>query len=336
MSSTLDRAVVVKKETTYGTYVAPDRAIEFLEADTSFSSEPTIVQGQGSRAGELLDSGARSVVVRQDVPGSIGWELLPKGQGVLWELLTGAAASTLVSGTTYQQVATLAAQIPSFTCQEQWYLVGADTSDAFTAAVYSWLGCKATDWTLTMPHDGIPTVKLGVNGRAKDMGQSAVAVTLPATTTQPYHGANLTVSTGTLTAATTTALASATAVVPGFETATITVSNNLNTARPGSAGLKGNPVPQKREITISMTIEHRDNSWETALANQTTATLLFDYSGLALSSGTERCQIAFADCRVSKVTKKVEDGMPKQDIELKVAWTATSLQVVNRTSDSAL
>ena len=335
MASTLNRALIIGAEgASYGTYAAPSRALEFIDGDTAFSSEPTIVQGQGIRAGALLDSGARRAVVKQDAPGSLGVEVLAKGQGLLWSyLLGGTPTSTLVAGSTYQQVFTMG-DLVSFNTQEQWYYVAADGT--FTAIPYSWLGCMVQDWELTMGAE-IATLKATINARKKDTGQSAVAVTLPSTATQPLGRAALSIYTGTLTAATATALASATSdISSAVEQVVIKCNNNLNLDRPGSAGLKGKPVAQKRELTITATVEHRDSTWEDAHANQTAVSLLTDYAGLALSTGTERFQVAVADGRVAKVTKKVENGVPKLDLELVGTDATTPLQVVFRTSDTAL
>jgi len=335
MATSLDRALVLSEETVaYGTYASATlRSVEFLDSDTQFESAPTIVQGQGVRAGAILADGSRSVVVRQDVPGSIGFEVLPKGQGTIWKWMLGACASTLVSGTAYQQVGTLAAALASFTAQEQWYYMADDGT--YTAGTFSWLGCMFTDFELTMGAE-IATVKANLNGRTVDTAQTPVAVTLPSTATAPFHRGNLTVSTGTLTLATTTALASSVTPVTGIEQVVLSVNNNLNTDRPGAAGLKGKPVPQMRDITVKITAEQRDNSWDIAKQAQTALTLLCTYTGLALSVGTETFQVAIADMRVTKVTKKLDNGVPKVEVECKVMQTATPLQIVIRTSDAAI
>lgn len=336
MATSLDRAVVLSEETVaYGTYASADaRALEFLDGDTQFEDAPVIVQGQGIRAGSILADGSRSVVVRHDVPGSIGFEVLGKGQGKVWKWLLGACSSTLVSAATYQQVATLSATLASVTAQEQWYYMADDGT--YSAGVFSWLGCMFTDFELTMGSE-IATVKANLNGRTVDTTQTAVAVTLPSTATAPFHKGNLTVSTGVLTAATTNALASvASETVVKVDQVVLSVNNNLNTDRPGSAGLKGKPVPQMREITVKFTAEMRDNSWDIAKRAQTALQMLCTYTGPALGVGTETFQVAIADMRVTKVTKKVDSGVPKVDVECKVMQTTTPLQIVIRTADIAI
>lgn len=335
MASTLDRALIVKKEATYGTYTPPDRAVEFLDGDTQFNLKPTIVQGQGIRSGALLPEGSRRVVVKQDVPAGLGFECLPKGQGALWELLMGAGVSTVVTAPVYQQVFTLAVAKPSFVAQEQWYRIGGDTSDTFTQAVYSYLGCVFSDWELTMGPE-LATVKANINGRQLDSAQSAVAVTLPSTAVAPFHRGNLTLSTGTLTLATNTALATATTPLGGVEQIVVKVNNNLNTDRPGAAGLKGKPIAQMHDLEVTATVEHRDNTWELAYAAQTAIQILGDYSGATLPTDKERLQVALADLRIDDLTKKVENGIPKLDLTMKGMQATTPMQVVLRTTDTAL
>lgn len=334
MGTIHDRAVVVKRESAYGTYVAPDRAVEFLRNDTTFESDPTIVQGQGARAGALLADGSRSVVVRQNATGSLGFECLPKGQGVIWEWLLGDCTSTLVSTGVYQQVATIAAAQLSATIQEQWYYMAEDGT--YTLVPFSWLGCMVTDFEVTLGAE-IATVKANINGRAVDVGQTAVAVTLPSTATAPFHKGNLTVSGGTLTLATATALASGTTTLTGVETITLSFTKNLNTDRPSSAGLKGKPVGGLWDVTVKFTAEHRDDSWEVAKQAQSAISMLASYSGLALTSGTEQLQFVIADMRVQKVAKKDDgNGVPMVDVECKVVQATTPVQVVTRTNDTAL
>lgn len=337
MATTLDRAVIIKKESTFGTYPTVDRALEYLDGDTSINAKPNIYVGQGLRAGALLPDGSRRVITKYNTEGSLGVECLAKGQGTLWEILMGSGASNLVSTGVYQQVFTMAAQIPPFSIQEQWFLVGTDLVDTFTAATYTTYGAMVTDWELSMTED-VAVLKVNFAGRKTDTAQSAVAVTLPSTATQPLSRANLSFSTGTLTAATTTALASATTAVTGFDSIAVKVNNNLNLDRPGSSGLRGKPVPAgPREIEVTISgLEHRDATFETARDAQTAVSFLTDYTGLALTSGTEHLQVAIADLRVDDLTKKVENGVPKLDLTLKGQQATTPMQIIIRTADSAL
>ena len=334
MATSLNRALVIKKETTYGTYPTVTTALEFIDGDTSFESTPTINQGEGIRAGALLADGSRSVVVMQDASGSIGVECLGKGQGQLWELLMGTGSSTVVSGATYQQLFTLNEAIPSFSAQEQWYTI--DAAGAFSQdTTRTWVGCKFTDWELTF--GDVVSLKANLNAQTKTT-QTFVSVTLPTTSTNPFPKSGYTWATGTLTAATSTALASGATSLAGVENVVISCNHNLNTGRVGSAGLKGAPVRGGvGDVKVTMTVEHRDNTWHDALAAQTAVTLVATATGLtALSTGYETLQAVLADLRVQKVAKKIDAGVPKLDIELSAKNATTPMQIVVRTSDSAL
>lgn len=333
MATSLNRALVIKKEATYGTYPTVTTALEFTDGDTNFEAAPTLHLGEGVRAGALLPDGSRSVVVKLGGGGSVGVECLSKGQGQLWELGMGTASSTLVSGTTYQQVHTLAETLPSFSAQEQDYTI--DAAGAFTSdTTRTWLGCMLTNWELVF--GDVVTWKAGVDAQTKAT-QSFVSVTLPSTAQNPYPKSGYAFTTGTLTAATTTALASSVTALAGVENLKIVCNHNLQLDRPGSAGKKDKPVRQGvAEVTVSLTVEHRDNTtWENAYANQTAVTLVATATGLtALSAGYETLQAVVGDMRVTKLTPKTEGGVPKLDIEARVM--NSTFQIVQRTSDSAL
>lgn len=336
MATTLNRALVLKEEASYATYTAPDTAIEFLADGTIFTNDPVIVQGQGTRAGALVANGGRRVVVKQDGTGSIPFEALSRGQGKLWKWMMGSSVSTLVSGTTYQQIHTIGETLASFVAQEQHYRIAADGT--FTAAPYSWLGCMVSDFEIGMGAE-LCTVKANVNIAKLDTGQSAVAVTLPNITLKPFHKGNLTAYTGTMTAPTTTTLGSGTSELGGIVEITISVNNNLNTERPGAAGVKGKPVAQLRTISVKITAEHRDNSWEVAHAAQTALALVATYTGEALSSGTETLQVMITDLRIDKAPKKIDGGVPMIEVEASGTWGSDSvppMYVVLRTADSAI
>ena len=103
-------------------------------------------------------------------------------------------------------------------------------------------------------------------------------------------------------------------------------------------GLRGKPVPAgPREIEVTISgLEHRDATLETAYSAQTAVSFLTDYTGLPLTTGNEHLQVAIADLRVDDLTKKVENGVPKLDLTLKGQQAATPMQIIVRTSDSAL
>lgn len=336
MATNLNRALVIKKEATYGTYPTVTTALEFIDGDTAFEFVPTINQGEGIRSGALLPEGSRSVVVKYDATGSLGVQCLSKGQGQLWELLMGSSTSTVVSGSDYKQVHTLADTLPSFSAQEQAYTI--DAAGAYTSdTTRTYVGCMFTDWELTF--GDVVTLKANINAQTKGT-QSFVSVTLPSTAQNPFPRKGYTWFTGTLTQATTTALASATTALTGMEDVVVSCNHNLNTDRPGAAGLKDKPNRAGvADIKIAFTVEHNtaSSAFVTAYAAQTSVPFLVTATGVtALGTGYETLQFDAAATRVTKCTPKVENGVPKLDVELSAKSATTPVQTVIRTSDTAL
>lgn len=113
-----DASIGYKAESVYGTPVVVDRFVEFV--DESFEWDPKRVQGQGIRAGSKVARSARRVTTQTSAKGDMTVEMTSKGLGTLLAACMGAGASTLVAGTTYQQLFTLATgpNPPSLTVQK--------------------------------------------------------------------------------------------------------------------------------------------------------------------------------------------------------------------------
>src|SRR5690242_4154169 len=115
MASPQDASVTFVNESTYNTPVTTTRALEFLDESVTYNKN--IKQGQGLRVGGRVARSARRVIPTSDAGGDISLECTSKGMGLLWQLCVGSGTSTVVSGSTYQQVFTLADTPPSATFQ---------------------------------------------------------------------------------------------------------------------------------------------------------------------------------------------------------------------------
>ena len=114
MTTFQDCSIGLSKESTYGTAVTVARFLEFTDESLDYSKN--VVQGEGLRVGSRVARSARRVVTTSDAGGDLSMECLSKGMGLVWEQCMGTGVSTLVSGSTYQQVFTLADTMPSATC----------------------------------------------------------------------------------------------------------------------------------------------------------------------------------------------------------------------------
>lgn len=337
MGTTQDCAILVKKETTYKTGVTVDRSFEYL-GDASLGWDKGTKQGQGLRAGSRVARSARRTVPTASGNGDFTVECISKGMGYLWELALGSGTSTLVSGTTYQQVFTLTTSStpPSATVQQQ--LVRVDG----TIDPYTYLGCKVASWEFKCPNGDIANLKL-----TWDIGDLTTA-TAAATNAYPASTANLfsfedgAIYNGTLTAPTATALGSANTALASVRSFQVSVNNNLTGDRYnfGGAGRKDSPTGGAVEISGSIVVEYNSTTFRDAVINDTPMCLVFNLTGGALSTGNETLQVILPEVKFdNELPKPNGTDMITQTMNFTVLDNLTAAQpiwVVTRTSDSAL
>src|SRR5690349_17058393 len=104
MATQQDCSIGFGVESTFKTYAAPTRFLEFT--DESLAWEKNVKQGQGLRVGSRVARTSRRVIPTADGAGDITFEAESKGLGLIWRALLGVGTSTVVSGSTYQQVFT--------------------------------------------------------------------------------------------------------------------------------------------------------------------------------------------------------------------------------------
>lgn len=339
MSTILDRYVTIGPEAAYGTYQAPTATLEILDGETTADHKPGIVQGEGLRTGYVTPRSNRRVKVTSEVSGQIGVELLSKGLGKLLSYCFGGSASTLVSGTTYQQVHKFGAPpLPSFVVQDCEDKIAADGSTTLVPKTY--LGCTVDSFEFEINQE-IAKLTANWDGRALDTGQSAVSAALPTGGTL-FNFSGLVAGTGAFTAPTTTALGIVATPMTNLISAKVSVANNIVTGRrlAGNAGLKSRHPVGARVPSGELVVEYTDETWRDALTNQTVLSWGATYSGGSLSSGLETFQILIPALMVDSIKRGRQDGVPI----LTVAWSGLidptgsneAIYVVTRTSDAAL
>lgn len=333
MTTFQDCSIGMAKESTYGTAVTVSRFFEGV--DESLDLNKNVVQGKGLRVSSRVARSSRRVIPTLDAGGDMSVECLSKGQGLLWEQCMGAGASTLVSGTTYQQVFTLADLMPSATWQK-----GVPRYDN-TVDAYTYPGSTVDSFEFTFANSEIAMLKWTLD--CKDV-TIVPAYATPSYPTSPnlFHFANGTISTGTLTAPTSTALASAATPLANVRGGSIKVSHNVNADRYnfGGGGRKFQPKPGLREITGSLTVEYDSGTFRDAVLNDTPMSLIVQFTGGALSAGNETLQVVLPELKFDGKLPAANGGEEVTiDLEFTVLDNLTAAQpiwVVARTSDSAL
>lgn len=332
MASVQDASIGIGVESTYKTGVTPTRWFEYL--DESLDWNKSIKQGKGLRVGGRVARSGRRVITSAMGQGDFSMECSSKGMGLFWQAALGTGASTLVSGTTFQQMFTIGDAPASLTVQKGLPQVGG------TVDAYTFLGCLIDSWELTMPQDDIASVKATIN--AGDL-TTATAYAAPSYATAPnlFHFANWTVSTGTLTAPTTTALASSTTPLTDVRSASLSFNNNLNVRlNSGGAGRQTKPVPGLRQISGKIEVEYDQTTFRDAVLNETPTCLIFTYTAGALSAGTETLQIVLPEVKFDSPlaqTNGTDLIVPQLTFQVLDNLTAAQpIWVVTRTADNAL
>lgn len=321
-------------ESTFKTGVTPTRWLEFL-GDESLDLKKTVKQGQGIRVGSRVARSGRRVVTSYDYGGDVTVEATSKGMGLWWQALLGSGASALVSGSTYQQLFTIGDTPSSLTIQKGVVEAGG------TVDPQTFLGCMISGFEIAFPNDDIVTVKATVD--AADM-VTATAYTAPTYAASPnlFHFAGGSVSTGTLTAPTSTALASAATPLANIRGGSVAVDHSLNGDRKnlGGAGKKSKQLHGLSAITGKLDIEYDSTTFRDALIADTPMSLVLTWTAGTLSTGNETLQVVLPEIKFDGELPKTNgtdltvQGMTFTGLDNLTA--AQPIWIVTRTADAAL
>lgn len=334
MATQQDCSIGFGVESVYKTGVTPTLWPEFVEESLDWNKN--VKQSAGLKVGSRVSRSRRRVIPTADGGGDITIEAQSKGMGKLWRACLGVGDSNLVSGSTYQQVFNFGNSSPaSLTVQK-----GLPLADG-TVKADTYLGGIVTGWEFSVPNADIAMFRT-----SWDFGDvtTATAYTSPtyATTSNLYHFANASIYTGTLTAPTTTALASATAPVAGVRSFTVGNNNNPDVGRfnIGGAGRKDQPLQGVGEITGSMDVEYVTDDFRDAVLDDSPMVALITLTAGALSTGLETLQIIIPAIKFDNSMAKANGGnLILQSMSFAGLDDETAAQpiwVVQRTSETAI
>lgn len=216
-------------ESTYGTYVAPTRFVEYAKAD--IKKVKNTVQGGGLAAGRFAQLGSRRVVTSEAAEGGFEVEVTNKGMGLLLAHLLGSSATAV------QQAAT-AAYLQAHTVGDNFgksLTVQHGVPDLTgTVRPYTAKGCKVAGAEFGCKVDEMLTMSVDLDGRQVSEVETLAAPSYPSGLS-PFHWAQLTVKMGAF---------GAEASVSGVKAVSVKVERGMATERfyAGSAGLKAEPV----------------------------------------------------------------------------------------------
>jgi hypothetical protein len=297
-------------ESTFGTIVTPTKFPEFTDA--SFDWNPTFVQGQGLRVGSRGPRSARRVKGKEQAGGDLTVECASKGQGFLWKSALGTVTTTQRATTgVYQQNHTAIAGdfLDSYTWQKGVPAIGGGAANAET---YAGSVCSGFEFTAA----NADIAKLKTTWLSKSVG-TATAYAAPSYPTPvelfSFVQASLVIG-GSITPATTTALATGGTSVANIRDFAMTFDNGLDDGGfnfNGAGQRNRKPALGMWSLTGTMTAEYVDNTLRDAFLNQTDLALVLTFLGastIGTGSDNPAMQIYITDFRLEGELPKPNSG----------------------------
>lgn len=306
MTIQTDASIGLKQETTYGTYIAPDRFLEFLPPD-NFDLDRTWYVGQGLRPGSRVDRSSRRVLARDGGKGDFELEVPAKGLGTTLNAIFGVGASTLVSGALYQQLFTPIHNdyLPSMTIQKGIPRLGANLVDAFT-----FLGSECESADFSIAQDGVLKLKTTWRSRQVVTDQTYAVPSYPTPIDLfSFVGASLVLG-GTIVLPTGTTLATGGTTVADVKDFSLTYDNKLdpNKGNLGGAGMRTRQsAVQIADIKGKLTAEYDTTVFRDAVMTGSTLALVATFQATAaapIGASQPTLQITCPDIRLNGALPK--------------------------------
>lgn len=309
MPTQIDYQLGLGLETTYGTGVTPSR---FFESEVAFDYTPVKVQGAGTRPGKAVNRLNRNKLARVEVSGSQDLEVPTSGFGFLLKAALGDVSSAQVATSgVYQHVAThrtASDYLDSYTVQGVLPELGSSTRP------FTFTGCMVKSLELSVSEGGILTAKLDWVGKDMTTATAAAVASYPDSDLFTFVDGQITIG-STVTAPTSTALATATATItnPVINDFSVKIDNGLDSAGYGLGGAgkrsRKNALGM-RAITGKISAEFR-NELVSAYTAQTPLAVVLNFVGskdIATSGGPQ-----YATLQIVLPSILLKGGLPKSN-----------------------
>ncbi|MET9088145.1 phage tail tube protein [Streptomyces sp. NPDC004237] len=240
IGSGLGAQIGIAAESTYGTFVASTKFVEFTKE--SLALKKTTAQSAGIAAGRLLPLSARRVITRKEAQGSIDLEIANKGMGLLLQALMGTSVTPVqqAATTAYLQTHTLADTAgKSLTIQKGVPLTTGTVTDK------TFLGCKVTSAEFSCEVGGMLTATFEFDG--KDCDESQTLAVASYSNMSPFNFVQMGLKTGTF---------GSEAALDGIRKVSVKIERVMDVERfyANQAGLKKEPISNDL-VKISGSIE---------------------------------------------------------------------------------
>jgi len=239
--SGLDAQVGFGAETTYGTAGTINHFVEFDEENFQF--QPTWLEGEGIRAGKKYKRASRVGISRKAVTGQLTFKVPNKGIGLLIKHMIGSSVTTpaqIDSSDAYAQIHTPGDHYgKSLTFQ-----VGRPEPGTGTVQPFTFVGCKCTQWELSLSDGEHLTLSTTWDGRDESTATALAAASYPDAALYNFSHATLKLGGTASTADGETTISGGAAVATVINSISVTGENPMAVERYGigNAGLKNEPL----------------------------------------------------------------------------------------------
>jgi hypothetical protein len=281
-------------ESTYGTFVAPTKFIEFTQE--SLQLKKTTAQSAGIAAGRLLALSSRRVVTRREVQGSVSFEVTNKSMGLLLQALMGTTVTPVQQGATaaYLQTHTLASVAgKSLTMQMGIPLTSGTVTDK------TFLGCKVTSGEFSCGVGEMLTASFEIDGKTVDEGQTLAAASY--SNMSPFHFGQMGVKAGTFGAET---------ALDGIRKMTCKIERPQDTERfyAGQSALKAEPIENDQvKITGSLETDYVATTLDDLHTSDGATSLVWEFVGPLIAA------THYETFRITLPAVKLDEGPPVVD-----------------------
>lgn len=294
IGSGLGAQLGIAAETTYGTFVAPTKFLEFTKE--SLALKKTTAQSAGIAAGRLLALASRRVVTRREVQGSIELEVTNKGMGLLLQALMGTTVTPVQQGAgpAYLQTHTLASTAgKSLTIQKGVPLTTGTVTDK------TFLGCKVTSGEFSCGVGEMLTATYEFDGKDCDEGQTLAAASYA--NMSPFHFGQMALKAGTF---------GSEAALDGIRKVSVKVERPQDVERfyANQSALKKEPIENDQvKITGNLETDYTGTTLDDLHTSDGTTSLVWEFVGANIAT------TYYETFRVTLPAVKLDEGPPVVD-----------------------
>ncbi|MFD7093397.1 phage tail tube protein [Streptomyces xanthophaeus] len=258
-------------ESSYGTFVAPTRFLEFTKE--SLVLKKTTAQSAGVAGGRLLPLSNRRVLTQVAVSGSIDMEVTHTGMGLLLQALMGTSVTPVqqAASIAYLQTHTLADSIGKFlTIQKGVPLTTGTVTDK------TFLGCKVLSAEFSCEAGGMLMSSWEIDGKTCDETQTLATASYPSR--KPFHFGQMALKSGTF--------ASETAL-DGVRKVSVKIERPMAVDRyyAGQAGLKKEPIANDLvKISGSVEMDYVNTTLDDLHTSDAATSLVWEFVGANIAS----------------------------------------------------